>query len=134
MCCPSYTELVPVMIRSTYPSESIALSIRVWLIKAVIGSVLFPGAMVMSKMVEFPTMPCLAVARERVTLPYPTVSVLQSGEDTHHSHTMATVMTDGLGMNAKPLKFGCPAAAVALTFAPVTLKPARPLSPETISK
>lgn len=43
------------------------------------------------------------------------------------------VMTDGLGIYAKPDRFGSPAAAVKLTFAPVTLKPARPLSPLLIS-
>jgi hypothetical protein len=47
--------------------------------------------------------------------------------------TMAIVMTDGLGIYAKPDRFGSPGAALKLTFASVTLKPARPLSPMLIS-
>jgi hypothetical protein len=46
---------------------------------------------------------------------------------------MATVRTDGLGIYAKPLRFGSPTGAEKLTFAPVTLKPAKPLRPGTIS-
>lgn len=42
---------------------------------------------------------------------------------------MAMVRTDGLGMYAKPLRFGTPGGAVRLTLAPVTLKPAKLLSP-----
>jgi hypothetical protein len=43
------------------------------------------------------------------------------------------VMTDGLGIFAKPDRFGSPGLAVRLTFAPVTLKLVRPLSPLLIS-
>jgi ABC-type sugar transport system permease subunit len=75
MCCPLYTELVPVMINSTKPFASILLMTLVWSIMAVIGSVLLPGAMVISKIVEFPTTPAEAVARESVTLPYINVSL-----------------------------------------------------------
>ena len=44
--------------------------------KAVIGKVLLPGAMVMSKIVEFPRMPVWAVAREKDTLPYEIISAI----------------------------------------------------------
>jgi hypothetical protein len=43
------------------------------------------------------------------------------------------VMTDGLGIYAKPERFGSPAVADRLTFAPVTLNPAKPLSPTLVS-
>ena len=119
------------MIISTNPSESILLMTLVWSTIAVMGSVLLPGAMVMFKIVEFPTIPSVAVARERVTLPWAIVSIFWRRES--ESHTMATVMRDGLGMYAKPLRLGSPAAAVRLTFTPVTLKPAKPLSADIIS-
>ena len=39
-----------------------------------------------------------------------------------------------IGIYAKPRRFGSPTAAVRLTRAPVTLNPAKPLSPDMISK
>ena len=42
-------------------------------------------------------------------------------------------MTDGLGIKAKPLRFGSPAAAVRLRRTSVTLNPCKPLRPTTVS-
>ncbi len=46
--------------------------------------------------------------------------------------TIATVMTDGLGMNANPDRLGSPAAAVRLIFTPVTLNPCKPFIPKVV--
>lgn len=47
--------------------------------------------------------------------------------------TKATVISDGLGMNAKPLRLGSPALAVVLMITSVTLKPCKPLRPVLVS-
>ena len=60
---------------------------------------------------------------------YPFQVLTEFTERERRKLTMATVRTVGLGMYAKPLRFGSPVAAVRLTLAPVTLKPAKPLSP-----
>lgn len=49
-------------------------------------------------------------------------------------HTIAIVMTDGLGMSAIACMFGSPALAEILTSVLRTLKPFKPFNPDVISK
>jgi len=103
--------LCPWIERVTKPLAFKDSAMRSWLTMPVMGMVLLPGTRVMSLMVVLPTTPALAVERVRVTLPN------------------ATVMTDGFGMYANPLRFGSPALAELLIMTLVTLNPFKPLRP-----
>ena len=103
--------LWPRMERVTKPDVLREAAMRVWSMKQLMGRVLLPGTRVMSLMVALPTTPFWAVDIVRVTLPN------------------ATVMTDGLGMYANPLRFGSPAVTVLLMVTPVTLNPFKPFRP-----
>lgn len=103
------------MERVTKPDELREAAMRVWSMMPLMGRVLLPGTRVMSLMVALPTTPFWAVDMVRVTLP------------------SATVMTDGLGMYAKPLRLGSPGVAVLLMVTPVTLNPFKPFIPMLVS-